>query len=56
MIRIAGTGRALSAKCVTSDMPDKRLGRKVPWFSATGLKVHYVCEDEAQVDLAVVAC
>ncbi|MDE0850328.1 MAG: ketoacyl-ACP synthase III, partial [Yoonia sp.] len=56
MIRIAGTGRTRPAKCVTSDMLDKRLGRKVPLFSATGLKVRYVCEDETQVDLAVIAC
>lgn len=37
-------------------MLDKRLGRKVPLFTTTGLKARYVCEDETQVDLAVVAC
>jgi 3-oxoacyl-[acyl-carrier-protein] synthase-3 len=56
--RIAGTGRALPATCVTSRDLDARLGLPGGALeSATGVLARHVCAaDESQIDLAVSAC
>jgi 3-oxoacyl-[acyl-carrier-protein] synthase-3 len=56
MMKIAGTGHAVPAKCDTPDTLDRRLGCDVTLFADTDVEARNVYEDETRIDLAVVAC
>ncbi|MCF6443740.1 3-oxoacyl-ACP synthase III family protein [Nereida sp. MMG025] len=55
-VTFAGSGRALPKLCVTADALDARAGLEIGYLAnKTGVTSRYYCQEETQVDLAVVA-